>query len=279
MSAKAQTGLLAAVALAGALGVPAAPAWGQQHDADELAKQLANPIADLSSIPFQFNWDNGVGADDAMRLVLNVQPVVPFRITENTNLIGRFILPFISQPSLGPGLEPAFGTSDIVLSMFFSPVRTKGGLTWGVGPVFSLPTTTDQRLGSGMWSFGPTAVLLKQTGPWTLGGLVNQLWSFAETSDLPRDDVNQTFIQPFVAYGAGRGLTITVSSEATANWEADEGDEWTVPLLVQVTKVTNIGPFPFSVGTGIGPYLESPSGGPEWRFRLLMVLILPNPRK
>ena len=244
----------------------------ESDNAAELAKSLSNPVADLVSIPFQFNWDNGVGPDDGLRYTLNVQPVVPFSIGENWNLIGRWIMPYVSQPSLGTGLDPTSGYSDIVFSSFFSP--KKSSITWGVGPVFLLPTTSDPLLGAGQWGVGPTAVVLRQQGPWTYGVLANHIWSFAEAGNLERNDVNSTFLQPFLAYGKS-GTTLTLFSESTANWEADSGEVWTIPILVLVSKVTRLGPFPFNVTAGGGPYVESPTGGPEWKLRTAFTLILP----
>ena len=139
-------------------GSPASSATAPAGASDaDLAKQLSNPIADLVSIPFQFNWEQGVGYQDATRTVLNVQPVVTFAISDNWNLIGRWIMPFVSQPSLSPGQGPVYGLSDIVFSAFFAPRATKSGLIWGVGPAVSLPMTDDPLLGSGKWSAGPTA--------------------------------------------------------------------------------------------------------------------------
>jgi hypothetical protein len=265
-------GVVAGFALASPLRgqQPAAPA----AQAQDLARQLSNPVADLVSIPLQFNWDNGVGPDEATRLVLNIQPVVPFSLGERWNLIGRFIVPVIGQPPLTAGGAATFGTGDIVMSAFFSPKG--GGTVWGVGPVFGLPTVADPALGSGKWSVGPTAVVLSQRGPWTFGGLVNHLWSVADATSQPRSDVTLTLIQPFLAYATAGGVTFGLNSEATANWEAASGEEWTVPILVQVSKVTRLGPFPFQIGVGGGPYVERPTGGPEWKLRMNFVLILPQ---
>lgn len=260
------------VAPAGA--APAAAAASATPSAADLAKKLANPISDLVSIPFQFNWDEGVGPNEDLRFLLNIQPVLPISISEKWNLVGRFILPVLSQPTLVPGGEARFGTSDIVVSAFLSP--KKGGLIWGVGPVFSLPTTSDPFLGSGKWSLGPTAVVLKQNGPWTVGGLANHLWSVAATGDVERDAVNQTYFQPFVAYGLKSGVTITLSSESAANWEAESGQRWTVPLILQVSKVTRLGPFPFSMGAAYGYYVETPDGGPSWKLRMSFSVLLPR---
>ncbi len=243
-----------------------------QKDAAQLAKQLSNPVASLISVPFQLNWDEGLGEnDDGRRFLLNFQPVMPFRLNEDWNLIARVIAPIIAQPVLFGGGDPSFGMGDILVSGFFSP--NKAGLTWGVGPVISFPVTSNPVLGSGQYSLGPTAVVLKQTGHWTYGGLANQLWSVG--GDEGRADVNQTFLQPFLVYGLG-GWTFALNTEATANWEADSGEEWTVPINLGVTKVTKLGGRNISLQAGPRYYVESPTGGPDWGFRLAFVLIFPE---
>ena len=243
--------------------------------AEEFAKQLSNPIADLASIPLQLNWENGVGPNDDLRFVMNFQPVVPFKLSPKLTLIGRMIVPYVQQPALVPGGTYSTGTGDIVASAFFAP-PTRNGFTWGAGPVFNLPTTADPQLGSGKWGLGPTAVGLKQSGPWTYGALVNHIWGIADTGDVERADLSTTFIQPFLAHQFPGALTLTVQSESTYNWEAEGDEAWTVPLNVIVSKVTRLGSFPFSVGGGVGYYVESPSIGPEWKIRAVFTVILPS---
>jgi hypothetical protein len=245
----------------------------QADQAAELAKQLSNPVASLVSVPFQSNWEFGVGPDEDTRYLLNFQPVMPFSLNERWNLIARVIVPFVSQPTLVPGALPTAGVSDILTSFFLSPAVPKRAI-WGVGPVFLLPTTSEPSLGTEKWGAGPTGLLLKQTGPWTVGALVNQIWSFAGEDDRP--DVSQAFFQPFVAYGWPSGYTFTVNSEATANWEAPDGEEWTVPINFQLTKIVKIGKKPLSVGGGFGIFVESPEGGPDWKLRTLVVLLFPK---
>lgn len=250
---------------------------GGGADAESVAKQLANPVADLVSVPLQFNWDQGVGPNDELRTIINLQPVVPLSLNDDWNLIGRMILPFINQPSLAPGAAATSGTGDMLVSGFFSPAKPRGAI-WGIGPAVSLPMTTNPFLGTGKWAAGPTAVVLKQSGQWTYGALINHLWSFADASDIDRADVNQTFLQPFLAYTTKTASTFTVQSETSANWEAASGEQWTVPINVSVSKVTRLGPFPFSFAVGGGYIVESPTGGPEWRLRFTATLILPRAR-
>ena len=242
----------------------------------DLAKQLSNPVASLVSVPLQFNWDQQVGVDDDTRTTINFQPVVPFGLGTEWNLILRWILPYVSQPRLAADLEPTSGFSDVVASVFFSPAEP-GAFIWGAGPVFLLPMTNDPLIGTGKWALGPTAVILKQTGGFTYGALANHLWSFAGddfTGGSPRSDVNSTFLQPFLSYTTKRAVTYGVNLEAGANWEAE--DEWTIPMNFTVTKLTKFGPFPYSIGGGIAPFLTAPGDQPDWRVRFIATLLLPR---
>lgn len=240
-------------------------------DAEGLAKKLANPVASLISVPFQLNWDFGVGPEDGHRFIMNFQPVLPFKLSADWNLITRVIVPVIAQPVLTPGGESTSGMGDLVLSGFFSPA--KGGLIWGVGPVFALPVTSDPALGTGKFGLGPTFVVLKQFGPWTTGALANHLWSVA--GDRGRAGVSQTFVQPFLSYTTSSALTFSLSSETTYNWKADD-EPWTVPINLQLSKLLTLGGKPISVGAGVRYYPEAPSGGPDWGLRLQMVLLFPT---
>ena len=249
------------------------PAAGQ-HDSADLAQQLANPVASLVSVPFQFNWEQNVGPSELTRFILNVQPVIPFAVNEDVNLIVRLIAPLVSQPPLFDGGSPTFGISDITTSFFVSPSKSKR-LIWGAGPVIVLPSTSEPTLGSGKWSAGPTIVALKQAGPWTAGALWNQVWSFS--GDPSRADVNQMLLQPFVSYQATRTITLTVQSETTANWEVED-DRWTVPINFIVAKLSSFGTFPASYQLGYGAYPVHPEVGPSWKVRASIVLLLPRAR-
>lgn len=250
-------------------GAEAAPSVGQSTA--DLAKKLANPIAAMISIPFQLNYDEKVGPKDAGVWRLNVQPVIPFTLNEDWNLISRTVLPVVTQDEMFDGVGSKTGLGDTVQSLFFSPKEPVGGWIWGAGPVFNLPTATDDLLGSEKWGAGPTAVLLRQQNGWTYGILANHIWSFAGNED--RDQLNLTYLQPFLAYTFPTATTLTLSSESTFDWDSND---WTVPVILHASQILRMGKLPVSVGAGIKGYAVSPDGGPEWGARLTFTFLLPR---
>lgn len=249
------------------------PVVAEEGDSD-LAQKLSNPVADLITVPIQMNYDQDIGPlDDGWKLQTNIQPVVPFSVTDNWNLITRTIVPVIAQDDIFPGSGSDFGLGDINMSLFFSPkAPTDGGLIWGAGPVLLFPTSTDTLLGGEKWGAGPALVALTMHGQWTLGLLANHIWSYAGESD--RQDISNTFMQPFVAYTTPTAWTYSIQSETTYNWKTEQ---WAVPVNGAVAKLVRLGKLPVSLQAGIGYWLESPETGPEgWRFRFQANFVLPK---
>ena len=246
-------------------------ASAQEHDADELAKQLSNPVASLISVPLQLNYDTGF-ANDGEKWLMNVQPVVPITLNEDWNVISRTILPLVDQHDV-VNSDSQSGIGDITQSLFFSPrTPTASGWIWGAGPAFLVPTASDDLLGTEKWGLGPTAVVLKQTATgWTYGALVNHIWSVAGDDD--RADVNSTFMQPFLSKALGKGRTATLNLESTYDWEHEQ---WTVPVNFTYSKVMKLGNQLISIAGGARYYVEAADGGPDWGARFVITLLYPQ---
>ena len=242
-------------------------------DATALAKQSQNPVANLVSIPFQFNFNTGGGLGDGTLFNLNVQPVIPVKVTPDWNVIFRTIVPYLSSPTSAG--DQVSGIGDIQMQFFLSPAKP-GKLIWGAGPILSVPTATNPLFRTGSWAVGPTAVLLAMPGHFVLGGLANQLWTFADAGGDP--DVNQLLIQPFINYNFARGWAVTFAPILTADWNAASGQEWTVPLGLGLTKTTVFNRRPMTIGGQYYYNVVRPDAGPSSQLRIQVALLYPTGR-
>jgi hypothetical protein len=263
--------LIAALLLCLVLDATRAASAADDSETD-LAKKTQNPVADLISVPLQSNFNFNTGTKDEMVYVLNVQPVIPIKLTEDLNLITRTIMPIINQPSLFDGMESAFGMGDINPSFFFSPSKSREFI-WGVGPTFTFPTATNRLLGAGKYSLGPTAVALVMKGPWVVGALMNQQWSVAGWG---HKDVNTMLIQPFINYNLEHGWYLTSSPIMTADWTARASDQWTVPVGAGVGKLFKLGPLP--INTSLAGYYNAdrPKDSSQWQLRFQIQFLFPK---
>ena len=240
---------------------------------EELAKLAQNPVANMISVPFQNNFNFGLGPKHVCQYVLNVQPVIPITLSESWNLITRWITPIISQPSPAPGVHSASGLGDINPTFFLSPAKS-GKIIWGVGPTTTLPTATDSVLGTGMYSVGPSAVALTIQGHWVMGALANNQWSVGGWG--PRN-LNNFLVQPFVNYNLPNGWYLTTSPIITADWNADHRDMWTVPVGGGIGKIIKLGgELPLNLQLAAYDNVISPQYGADWQLRFQIQFLLPK---
>jgi len=239
-----------------------------------LANKLNNPIANLISVPFQFDVDDQVGPSNGIKSTLNVQPVIPISLSDDALVISRTIIPFSYQNDVTQEGQSQFGMGDITQSFFYSPKDpTKNGLIWGVGPVLLLPTGMDSALSAKKWGAGPTAVFLKQTGSWTYGALLNHIWDYAGKKD--GKHISNSFIQPFVSWTSSQAVSVIVNTESTYDWNENE---WSIPMNLMLAKVTRIGNQTIQVGGGFRYWAKSTAeNGPEGLgLRLKITLLFPE---
>ena len=254
-----------------ALFAAVSPALAQETP--ELAKQAQNPIASLISVPFQNNFNFNAGMKDDLQNVLNLQPVIPFRVSNRWNVITRTIVPMIHQPELAPGIGNVSGLGDVQFSMFLSPGKASR-IIWGAGSILSIPTATDDLLGAKKLGLGPTAVALTIRGPWLVGALVNNVFSVAGSSD--RRDLNQMLVQPFINYNMAGGGYFVSSPVITADWKADNDQRWSVPLGGGLGRTFRAGRQPLNTYLQAFRHVEHPTGAAGWSLRLQTQLLFPK---
>ncbi len=261
------------IVIMGAQGVPLLAA--AEQSAEELAKKIQNPVADLISVPFQNNFNFDVGPEDDLQYVLNIQPVIPFHLNAQWNLITRTIIPIISQPGFTRDQDRVNGIGDIQLTTFLSPAKSEG-LIWGAGPIVQFPTNSNDRLGNDRWGLGASAVALRMSkgSPWVYGALVNNVWSVTGSSD--DSSYSNFLIQPFLNYNFSGGIYLSSSPIITANWKADSGDRWTVPLGGGAGKIVHLGRLPVNLQLQAYYNVVTPDNGADWQLRFQFQFLFPK---
>lgn len=239
----------------------------QEKSASELAKMSQNPLANLMSFPFQNNTTFGIGDYDRSANVLNVQPVIPFY---EGKLITRTIFPIVSSP-VGE-TETISGLGDINFTAFYAPTP-KNGLTWGIGPVLSIPTGSD--VSTKKWSTGASFLMLKMTKKVVFGFIVNNVWSIA--GDDSAADVNQMFFQYFVNYNFQKGWYLASGPIVTSNWEASDDNQWVIPFGGGGGKIVKLGgKLPLNLQAQAFYNAVKPTNGGDWSLRLQAQIMLPK---
>jgi hypothetical protein len=295
---------LAAALLVGSLSLPAAaqdtptssgqktPAASAKPVVDEtaeLAKATQNPVASLISVPLQNNSNFGIGPYNRTGDVFNIQPVIPVKLNDKVVLINRIIQPIVWQPYASQPTGGQLGFGDMNPTFFFSPAKP-GKLIYGVGPTFLIPTATSAQTGQGKFGLGPGVVVLVQPGHWTVGALINNIFSVAGSSHRPH--VNQMTLQYFVNYNMKKGWYVTTGPIVTANWNSNGtgesatgndttgGNTWTLPFGGGVGRIMRLGYQPVNLSAAFYGNAIHPQGGSPWNMRLQIALLYPKmPKK
>lgn len=262
----------------------------------ELAKASQNPVAAMISVPFENNATFNNGEDDVFVNALNIKPVIPVGLSENVNLINRAIVPVIYQDDGVTGQMTAsgtfigqrgtdyttkeqssssqFGLGDIIYQGFFSPAKP-GKIIWGLGPELHIPTGAD-RFTTNQWSLGPAAVVLTMPGHWVIGALVSNVWNIGNGYD-DAEDVNALTAQYFINYNMAGGWYLTTSPVMTANWEADSGEQWTVPVGGGFGRVFKIGSQHVNMKAAAYYNVEAPDGSDDvWNLQFTCTFLFPK---
>jgi hypothetical protein len=247
----------------------------EDQSAEELAKKVQNPVADLISVPFQNNFNFDVGPEDDLQYVLNIQPVIPIKLSADWNLIPRAIVPVISQPGFTSDQDRVNGIGDIQFTGFLSPANSEG-LIWGAGPIVQFPTNTNDQLGNDRWGLDASVVALKLSkgSPWVYGALINNVWSVSGSDSDP--SYSNFLIQPFLNYNFSSGLYLSSAPIITANWKADSGDRWTVPLGGGAGKIVRFGRLPMNFQLQAFYNVVTPDNGADWQLRFQFQFLFPE---
>ena len=242
-------------------------------DSVDIAKKLANPIADMISVPLQYQFSRGVGLNQGgSEQTLLFQPVAPFNLGGGDTFIVRPIVAGVRETSVqsAPGQSySGYGIASVTLESFYAP-NTNSSWIWGIGPYAQSPSGNSGKFGSQQTGAGVTAIVLNRDGPWTYGLLGYQSWSVGGNPAFGTQ--NNLYGQPFVAYTNKDAWTYTANMEAQYNYDSRRTNN---PLYAGVSKLFVIDGVPFSFGAGPMYYVSNTPGGPSgWGARATATVVI-----
>ena len=267
------TATLSGAVFAQGLKPGATPSAGGDIDKVDIAKKLANPIANMISVPLQYQFSRGVGANQGgSEQTLLFQPVMPFNLGGGDTFIVRPIIAGAREVSVQTASGQSFsgyGVASVTIESFYAP-NTNSSWAWGIGPYAVSPVSNSGKFGSQQTGLGATGAVLNRAGPWTYGLLGYQSWSVGGNPAFGTQ--NNLYGQPFVAYTTKDAVTVTVNMEALYNYDTRRTSN---PLYVGASKLMVLGGVPFSFGAGPMYYVSNTPGGPSgWGARATATVVL-----
>jgi hypothetical protein len=233
------------------------------EDGHSLEDKIQNPIANMVSIPINYNLSTNSNNSN----VVNLQPVIPVELSKKWILVTRTIVP-IMNVATSSGYENGIG--NITFLGAITPAK-QGSFTWGVGPAFMLPAV-NENLGYNKFSIGPSVIALKQSNGFTYGLLLQNFFSVAGPSNV--EDVNYLYTQVILSKNLKNGWYLYSSPNITADWNAPSGKQWTIPLGAGAGKlITHNRYLPINLKAGLFKYVASPTDA-DWLVQVQATFIL-----
>jgi len=240
---------------------------------EDLARQRENPLSELTNLSIQNTLGFPTGPYRQSSYGTDLQPVIPFHVAPDWNLVTRTTIPTLAQVRLSPEQGRSFNLGDVSQIFAVTPSHP-GPLIWGAGPALSYPTASTANFGSGKWSGGPALIVLIMPGDWVIGALAHNVWSFAGAGD--RDRVNLLTLEPFVYYNLPDGSYVTSNPTITANWMATGRERWTVPVGAGVGRLFTVRRQMIDAQAGVYYNVARPSHASEWQFRFDVSFFFPK---
>jgi hypothetical protein len=233
----------------------------------DIAKKLANPISNVVTVPFEWNYDRGTGTNQSgSDQTLLFQPVIPFDAGGGDTIIAR---PIVTAERLNNvnGYTGA-GLSNIQLETFYVPYSSSSWF-WGIGPYLSSPAGSSGQFGSRQTGVGVNAVIVNQIGAWTYGVMAFQSWSMGGTAT--SGTANNFYAQPFIAYVTPDAWTFSLNTQSNYNYDVRRASN---PVNFDISKLLQIDKLPIQFTIGPRYNVSSIPGWPQgWGARAVITFV------
>lgn len=240
----------------------------------ETARQK-DDIRGFFALPVELDFDSGAANGDAN--ILRIMPLYTFPVFDRWKLIHLDIISLADAPSGTPAfpgdpdIEHAAGLSDLLHASFYTPNRS-GNFVWGLGAMVSIPTATDDSLGSGKWAAGPAFRLTYLTSNWNFGMIAGQRWSFAGSGN--RADVNQLLVRGAIRRQLPDDWFFVSAPLIVANWDA-VGQDWLIPVGGGIGRKFTLSRNPWAWSVQGYYNAIKPDSAPDWVVRFAIIAAIP----
>jgi hypothetical protein len=233
------------------------------------------------TLPIELDFDSG--ATNGNATILKFAPLYKFSLNENWSMINLNLLILADAPGGVPGFpgnpspeatnDKTFGVGDLTHISVFTPTPS-GSFIYGIGFITTIPIATDNALGSDKWSLGPAFRVVYRDGPWNLGLIAGNQWSYAGNSD--RGDINQLILRGAFRHQLANNWYLVSAPVITANWKAKSGQTWLLPLGGGIGKVVGRDSSPWAISVQGYSNVVKPDGAPDWSIRFAIIAPIPT---
>ena len=218
---------LLAPAMLGLVGA----AWAEAPTSAADVSQANNPLANFTAFNVHNYYIGELTGTDKYADQFWMRFARPFSLGQ-ANWLMRASLPVNTYP-VPPGMDHQTGLGDLNVFAAYLIDTGNPALSVGIGPQITVPTGTDDALGSGKWSAGLVHTLFDASSPkFQYGYLLSWQASFA--GDDGRTKVNIAGFQPFVFYQLGGGTYLRSTGVMSYNLESGG---YSVPIGLGIGQV------------------------------------------
>jgi hypothetical protein len=260
-----------------------AAAQSEQASLADVGAKLSNPVSDVWALFTEFDLifsDGDVNTGDPqVGFSMQFQPVLPVPLFGKWKLIIRPTVPVLFSQPVPVGFndfDHKIGLADTLLPLILSPPAKNWIL--GLGPTFTLPTSTVDAFGRQQWAMGPAGVVGYKTQKITLGVFPQYFFGIGSRGDQgDTPDASYMSLLYFCFYNLPDAWQVGFNPVISYDNTARSGNKWNVPIGLVVAKTTKIGKLPVKFQFGFEYSVVSQDAfGQRFLLKLNVIPVIPS---